>query len=117
MAEYTSAFYKDLEKKLKDPEFARAYHREGIRIKMIDDLINKLDDARALDGISKVDLARSMQQEPANLRRFFTAKKRNPTMASFIDIAMSLGYKVTLEPLSNKDKKLVSAKPKRALAG
>jgi hypothetical protein len=109
MAKFKSAFYQDLEKNLKNPEFAAAYHREGIRIKMIDDLIKQLDDARAIEGISKTELALALQQEPANVRRFFTAKRRNPTMSSFIDFALMLGYRIKLEPLTKAEKKQTQA--------
>ena len=118
MSKLNTTFQDMLVEELKDPEFARAYHLEGIRIQMIDDLINALDDARMLEGISKVELARSLQQEPANVRRFFTSKKRNPTMSSFIDLAISLGFKIKLEPLTKKEKQLISnPTPMRAHAG
>lgn len=109
MAKFKSAFYQDLEKNLKNPEFAAAYQREAIRIKMIDDLINQLDDARAIEGISKTELALAIQQEPANVRRFFTSKRRNPTISSLIDISLALGFRIKLEPLTKAEKKLTQA--------
>lgn len=109
MAKFKSAFYQDLEKNLKNSEFAAAYQLEAMRIKMIDDLINQLDDARALEGMSKTELALSLQQEPANIRRFFTAKRRNPTISSLIDISLALGFRIKLEPLSKAEKKQTQA--------
>jgi DNA-binding phage protein len=109
MAKFKSAFYQDLEKNLKNPEFAAAYNREGLRIKMIDELINQLDDARALEGISKTQLALALQQQPANVRRFFTSKRRNPTISSLIDISLALGYRFKLEPLTKAEKKQTQA--------
>jgi DNA-binding phage protein len=109
MAKFKSAFYQDLEKNLKNPEFAAAYRLEGLRIQMIDELINQLDDARAIEGISKTELALALQQEPANVRRFFTAKRRNPTISSLIDISLALGFRIKLEPLSKAEKKLTQA--------
>jgi DNA-binding phage protein len=118
MPKFNSAFYQDLEKNLKDPEFAALFELEGMRIKMIDDLINQLDDLRLLEGNSKVDLARKLQVEPANVRRFFTSKRRNPTITSVVELALALGYKLTLEPLSKQElKKLKPAKPKLLAAG
>lgn len=109
MAKFKSAFYQDLEKNLKNPEFAAAYQREAIRIKMIDDLINQLDDARTFEGISKTELALAIQQEPANVRRFFTSKRRNPTISSLIDISLALGFRIKLEPLTKAEKKQTQA--------
>ena len=109
MAKFKSAFYQDLEKNLKNPEFAAAYYREGLRTKMIDDLINQLDDARAMEGTSKTELALALQQEPANVRRFFTSKRRNPTISSLIDISLALGYRIKLEPLTKAEKKQLQA--------
>jgi DNA-binding phage protein len=109
MAKFKSAFYQDLEKNLKNSEFAAAYQVEAMRIKMIDDLINQLDDARSIEGISKTELAQALQQEPANIRRFFTAKRRNPTISSLIDISLALGFRIKLEPLTKTEKKLTQA--------
>ena len=109
MAKFKSAFYQDLEKNLKNPQFAAAYQRETIRIKMIDDLINQLDNARSIEGLSKTELALALQQEPANIRRFFTAKRRNPTISSLIDISLALGFRIKLEPLSKAEKKQTQA--------
>jgi ribosome-binding protein aMBF1 (putative translation factor) len=118
MAKFNGAFYQDLESNLKDPEFAALFELEGMRIKLIDDLINQLDDLRMLEGISKMDLARKLQVEPANIRRFFTSKKRNPTITSVVDLALSLGYKLTLEPLSRKElKELKPSKPMKLALG
>ncbi len=105
MAKFNSAFYQDLERNLKNPEFAAAFHRETIRIKMIDELINQLDQARAMEGLSKTELALALQQEPANIRRFFTAKRPNPTISSLIDISLALGFRIKLEPLTKSEKK------------
>jgi DNA-binding phage protein len=109
MAKFKSAFHQDLEKNLKNPEFAAAYHLEGLRIQMIDELINQLDNARAIEGISKTELAQALQQEPANVRRFFTAKRRNPTISSLIDISLALGFRIKLEPLTKVEKKRTQA--------
>ena len=105
MAKFKSAFYEDLENNLKNPEFAAAYHLEGLRIQMIDELINQLDEARALEGITKAELALAMQQEPANIRRFFTSKRRNPTISTLVDVALALGFKIKLEPIAQQNKK------------
>ena len=109
MAKFKSAFYQDLEKNQKNPEFTAAYAREGQRIEMIDALINQLDEARALEGITKAELALAMQQEPANIRRFFTSKRRNPTISTLVDVALTLGFKIKLEPIAQQNKKRARA--------
>lgn len=103
MSKFTSAFYQDLETNIQTHELLSTLEREGLRIDLVDSLINELDEIRTEDGLTKTELARSLQQEPANVRRFFTAKGANPTMASFLDIALTLGYKIKLEPLRKAD--------------
>jgi hypothetical protein len=104
MSEPQGAFYEDLEKNLQNPEFADLFALESRRIQAIDDLINQLDELRTGQGRSKVDLARSLNLEPANVRRFFTRKNSNPTMKTFVDVAMSLGYGLRLVQLPGDDK-------------
>lgn len=99
MKKATSVFWDELNEELKDPEFAALFYLETERIQMIDSIINQLDDLRIEANVSKVELARRMQSEPANVRRLFSAMKSNPTAATIVDIALVLGYQLKLEPL------------------
>jgi hypothetical protein len=63
------AFWNDLARDLKDPEFLREYIVESMRIATVDAIVNELDDAREAAGLSKADLARAIQVEPATIRR------------------------------------------------
>ena len=105
MTEIKSKFWSDLAEELKDPQFRAEYVRETLRLEVVDALINSLDEKRSLAGLSKAELARVLGSEPANIRRLFTGKSTNPTMASVVDVALALGFELKLVPLS-KSKKL-----------
>lgn len=103
-----SVFWDDLAEDLKNPEFARAYIVESLRISTIDSLVNQLDNVRSSLGLTKAELARSLQLEPAALRRLFSAEQVNPTISTLADIASVLGLRVTLEPLSDSEDEYLS---------
>ncbi|MCL4446347.1 MAG: helix-turn-helix domain-containing protein [Actinobacteria bacterium] len=103
-----SQFRKDLCEDLKDPEFLREYVRESVRIATIDQLVNALDDAREVVGLSKADLARAISVEPATVRRLFSADHVNPTLGTLAEVAAALGMRVTLEPLDKAEREKVT---------
>jgi transcriptional regulator with XRE-family HTH domain len=103
-----SQFWDDLAEDLKDPEFLREYVRESMRIATMDQLVNALDDAREAAGITKADLARAINAEPAVIRRFFSAEHTNPTLGRLTEVAAVLGMRVTLEPLPPAEQKKVT---------
>jgi DNA-binding phage protein len=94
-----NAFWYDLAHDLEDPEFLREYIAESMRIATIDEVMNALDDARAAAGLTKADLARAIQVEPATIRRLFASDKANPTLGTLAEVAAVLGMRITLEPL------------------
>ena len=104
MTEIKSKFWSDLAEELKDPQFRAEYVRETLRLEVVDALINSLDEKRSLAGLSKAELARVLGSEPANIRRLFTGKSTNPTMASVVDVALALGFELKLVPLSRSKK-------------
>lgn len=108
MSKFKSLFYRQLELELKNPEFEATYFQDQIRVRIIDDLINELDQARLIEGLSKAKLARYVGAEPANVRRFFTKSKSNPTMASVLDLAMALGLTIQLVPLPQEERALLN---------
>lgn len=103
-----SLFWDDLERKLENPEFLRAYVIESIRISTVDAILGQLDDVREEIGITKAELARSIGAEPASLRRLFASNAANPTLGTLADMAAVLGLRLSLEPMSVGERKQIS---------
>jgi len=108
MSAKPSQFWEDLAKDLEDPEFLREYVRESVRIATIDQLVNALDDARVVAGLSKAELARAISAEPAVVRRLFSAGHVNPTLGTLAEVAAALGMRVTLEAMGSAERKQVT---------
>jgi DNA-binding phage protein len=108
MSAKPSEFWDDLAQDLEDPEFLREYVRESVRIATIDQLVNALDEAREVAGLSKAGLARAISAEPAVIRRLFSAGHVNPTLGTLAEVAAVLGMRVTLEPLPPAERKQVT---------
>ncbi|MEV8514083.1 helix-turn-helix transcriptional regulator [Dactylosporangium sp. NPDC051484] len=94
-----SVFWDDLAADLTDPEFLRQYIVETMRITTIDQVVNALDDARMVAGLSKAEVARAIAAQPSVVRRLFTEHHGNPTLGTLAAVAAVLGMRVTLEPL------------------
>lgn len=103
-----NAFWDDLAGDLADPEFLREYVVESMRIATIDAVVNALDDAREAAGLSKAELARAIQVEPATIRRLFASDRVNPTLGTLAEVAAALGMRVVLEPLPEDEQKLIT---------
>lgn len=99
----TSAFWDDLSRDLEDPEFRREYVAESVRIATLDSLINALEDAREAEGLSKADIARALDTEPATIRRLFSSESANPTIGTLAEVAAVVGYRITVERLSDDE--------------
>lgn len=99
-----SVFWEDLARDLQDPEFLRKYVAESVRIATIDRIVNGLDAARKVAGLSKAELARAINSEPAAVRRLFSAGHVNPTLGTLAEVAASLGMRVVLEPLEDSER-------------
>lgn len=104
----TSAFWTDLARDLEDPEFLREFVVESVRIATIDGVVNALDDAREAAGLSKAELARAIQVEPATIRRLFASEKSNPTLGTLAEVAAALGLRITLEALPDEERAQVT---------
>jgi transcriptional regulator with XRE-family HTH domain len=98
-ADEHSVFWDDLAEDLKDPRFLRRYVAESIRIATIDRIVSELDAARETAGLSKAELARAIDSEPATVRRLFSAGHVNPTLGTLAGVAAALGLRVVLAPL------------------
>jgi transcriptional regulator with XRE-family HTH domain len=103
-----SMFWDDLTQDLKDPQFQREYVAQSIRIATIDRIVNELDGAREAAGLSKAELARAINSEPATVRRLFSAGHVNPTLGTLAEVAAALGMRVVLEPLDADDRKRIT---------
>src|SRR5580658_2821534 len=101
-------FWDDLARDLKDPQFLREYVAQSIRIATIDRIVNELDGAREAAGLSKAELARAINSEPATVRRLFSAGHVNPTLGTLAEVAAVLGMRVVLEPLEAEDRKRIT---------
>jgi DNA-binding phage protein len=101
-------FWDDLARDLQDPEFARAYLTESVRIATVDAVINDLDDARQSAGLSKAALARAIGAEPATIRRLFSAAGANPTLSTLAVVAAALGLRINVVPLPTEERDMVT---------
>lgn len=103
-----STFWDDLARDLENPELLREFVVESMRIATIDAVVNALDDARKAAGLSKAELARAIQVEPATIRRLFASEKPNPTLGTLAEVAAALGMRITLEPLADAERAQVT---------
>ena len=93
-----TAFDRDVERDVRDPEYRAAYRLARARIDAIDGLVRGLDSARVAQDVSKAELARRMGVTPEVIRRLFSADSPNPTMKTVVAAAQALGHQVTIEP-------------------
>lgn len=99
-----SAFWDDLARDLEDPEFLREYVVESMRIATIDQVVNAIDDAREAACLSKAELARAIQKEPATIRRLLSSDNSNPTLGTLAEVAAALGLRITVEPIPKSER-------------
>jgi ribosome-binding protein aMBF1 (putative translation factor) len=110
-----SVFWDDHEAAMGDPEYRRHFILESRRIAVIDAVVNELDELREQQGLSKSDLARAIERQPAAVRRLLTAQQVNPSLGMISDLAAALGYEVVLRPMSEGDRVSVT-EPLREVA-
>jgi transcriptional regulator with XRE-family HTH domain len=77
---------------------------QSVRIATIDRIVNELAAAREVAGLSKAELARAINSEPATVRRLFSAGHVNPTLGTLAEVAAALGMRVVVEPLEDGDR-------------
>jgi DNA-binding phage protein len=112
----TSAFWDDLQRRLQDdPEFAQLYLLEWVRISTVDRIVNELESRRESMGISKAALARSVQRDPAAIRRLLSDTAGNPTVETVSSVAAAMGYRLELVEMDAKEREAVTV-PLRELA-
>lgn len=104
----STAFWDDLAQDLEDPEFLREYVVESMRIATIDEVVNAIDAAREAAGLSKAELARAIQKEPATIRRLLSSDNSNPTLGTLAEVAAALGLRITVEPISEAEREQIT---------
>ena len=70
---------------------------------MMSELIRELDDARRQAGLSKTDLARLADTQPASVRRLFSRNGHNPQVATLASLADVLGHELRIVPRSQEE--------------
>ena len=108
MSQHSGAFWDDLARDLEDPGFLREYIAESVRIATIDQVVNAIDDAREAAGLSKAELARAIQKEPATIRRLLSSASANPTLGTLAEVAAALGLRITIEPLPRAERQQIT---------
>jgi DNA-binding XRE family transcriptional regulator len=80
-----------------DPEFRAEFERQQRAITQIDAIVNKLDTLREQHGLTKTDLAREIDKNPASIRRLLTAPV-NPELRTVVAMADALDADVCIVP-------------------
>ncbi len=96
--------------RMEDPAFKAEYERQRRAIAAIDDIVNRLDALRVAHDMSKADVARAIDKNPASVRRLLTAKG-NPELGTVVAIADALDADVIVVP-----RKTVSRRSRAAAA-
>lgn len=69
----------------------------------VDELLKELDDARRQAGLSKTQLARLADTQPASVRRLFSKNGHNPQVSTLASLADVLGHELRVVPKSKED--------------
>jgi DNA-binding XRE family transcriptional regulator len=80
-----------------DPDFRAEFERQQREIAAIDAIVNTLDELREEHGLTKADLARAIDKNPAAIRRLLTASG-NPELRTVVAIAEALDAEVRIVP-------------------
>ena len=80
-----------------DAEFKGEFERQQRAIAGIDEIVNRLDALRVEHSLSKAELARAIDKNPASVRRLLTAKG-NPELGTVIAMADALDADVIVVP-------------------
>lgn len=105
----SETFNNMLERRLADPERARAFAAELARIRAIDAIVNQLDRAREEEHMSKAELARAAGVEPSAVRRLLSAQTVNPTLSTIAELAAAVGLKLALMPMTDDERAQITA--------
>lgn len=87
-----------LETQLKDPVVKAEYDAFGAQIRSVQVLLDYFDARRVELGINKTEIAKRLNLQPSNVRRWFTAQKQNPSFAAMVELANCLDLEIKLVP-------------------
>ena len=96
-AQATDYHDRRLARRLEDPAFRAEYGRQRREIDSVDSIVRMLDALREQHGLSKADLARAIDKNPASVRRLLTAPV-NPELRTVVAIAEALDAEVQIVP-------------------
>ena len=96
-AQATDYHNRRLARRPEDPAFRSEYARQRREIDSVDSILRKLDALREQHGLSKADLARAIDKNPASVRRLLTAPV-NPELRTVVAIAEALDAEVQIVP-------------------
>ncbi|MGA2470464.1 MAG: helix-turn-helix transcriptional regulator [Solirubrobacteraceae bacterium] len=85
------------ERLAEDAVFRAEFERQSREIAQIDAIVNQLDSLREQNGLTKAELARLIDKNPASIRRLLTAPV-NPELRTLVAIADALGAEVRVVP-------------------
>ncbi len=109
-----TGFDKFVDAQMKSPSFAKDYAEARALVDAIDTMVRALDAAREKSGLTKAALADAIDARPEVVRRLFTTKRPNPTLATMIRLAAAVGYRVALVPDHSDRPRSASAGPRFA---
>src|SRR5262245_22796764 len=93
----TSYYDQWRDERMQDPAFKAEYERQLRRGTAIDAIVNDLDELRIASEMSKAELARAIDKNPAAVRRLLTAKG-NPELGTIVAMADVLDADVVVVP-------------------
>lgn len=93
-----------------DSEFRAEFERQRREIAAIDAIVNRLDALREEHRMSKAELARMIDKNPAAIRRLLTASG-NPELRTVVAMAQALGAEVKIVPKPSRARR---TKPRKA---
>ena len=93
-----------------DPEFRVEFERQQREIAALDAIVHQLDVPREDRRMSKAELAKAIDKNPATIRRLLTASG-NPELRTVVAMAQALGADVKIVPRARKRRQ---TKPRKA---
>lgn len=82
---------------LADPAARDRYERTYQYVRTIRRVLQAIDAERERAGLTKAELARQIDANPATIRRLFTSSTSNPTLKTVVELADALGLEVSVQ--------------------
>jgi len=97
MAEAKGRWAQIRERRLNTPELREQYENAKRELMLTRQMLMQIDEQRRAAGLSKAALARSIEANPATLRRMFTAPTANPSMRTVFRLLVALGMELEVK--------------------